>query len=74
MITSPASEPEARDRLLRSLMDAAALLFDAMVIATRPGLTKQDFDAISRLCGESRNVPLSIALHDLAAFHFPPEY
>lgn len=67
----PASEPEARQALLRDLDHAIVLMTRAkLIVAEADVLTREDFQAVAHLCGESRQVPLTIALHDLADFYF----
>jgi hypothetical protein len=68
----PASREDARLKLLRDIDRAVHLLFLAQYLAAGPSLTKEEYAEIQHLLGESRNVPLTISLHDLAAFDFPP--
>lgn len=64
-IEKPANAVEARFRLSHKFNEAIALMSEARLLATKPDLAASDFENIQRLCGESRNVPLTIALHDL---------
>lgn len=64
-IEKPANAAQARQRLSHSFDEAIVLLSEARLIASKHNLAASDFENIQRLCGESRNVPLTIALHDL---------